>query len=207
LKHGSIDRGEIGFITKSPDRTARNTLKALLDHGFLKSTSPKTPVRIAFPLDYRERLFPNLFTDGEIDVPKPSVPPVITQMRTKKVASRSYFKPRINEDEEFQKRIIGLAGLRKSMGTRKTLGEIAAQELATTDPTRIDWRSVEDRVVAESIGEHGQSRAAVIEALFEYSPGAVLQQQKDEIEKRVFAAAPALVAKYNKSIMDRKPKR
>ncbi len=30
-----------------------------------------TPVRIAFPLDYRERLFPNLFTDAEILAPEP----------------------------------------------------------------------------------------------------------------------------------------
>ncbi|NKL23823.1 Fic family protein [Rhizobium leguminosarum] len=207
LKHGSIDRGDIGFITKSPDRTARNTLKALLDHGFLKSASPKTPVRIAFPLDYRERLFPNLFTDGEIDAPKPSVPSFITRVRTKEVASRSSFKPPFNEDEEFQKRVGGITDLQKSLGARSTLGKIAAQELATTEPTTVDWQSVEDRVIAESIGEHGQSRAEVIEALCEFSPGAVSQEQKDEIEKRVLAAAPALAAKYNKLIMDRKPKR
>ena len=62
-------------------------------------------------------------------------------------------------------------------------------------------------MIAESIGERGQSRAEVIEALCEFSPGAVSQEQKDEIEKRVLAAAPALAAKYNKLIMDRKPKR
>lgn len=74
LKHGSIDRGDVGFITKSPDRTARNTLRTLLDHGFLKSASAKTPVRIAFPTAYRDRLFPNLFADGEMDAPEPSIP-------------------------------------------------------------------------------------------------------------------------------------
>jgi len=62
-------------------------------------------------------------------------------------------------------------------------------------------------VIAESIGEHGQSRAEVIQAPSEYSPGAVSDKQKDDIEKRVFAIAPALVAKYNKRIMDRKPRR
>lgn len=42
-------------------------------------------------------------------------------------------------------------------------------------------------MIAESIGEPGQSRAAVIEALFEHSPGAVSQEQKDDIEKRVIS--------------------
>lgn len=66
LKHGSIERGEAHVVLKTSERTARNTVAALVKAGFLKSPSPKTPVRIAFPLDYRERLFPNLFTDAEI---------------------------------------------------------------------------------------------------------------------------------------------
>jgi hypothetical protein len=37
----------------------------------LKSDTPKAPVRIAFPLDFRERLFPNLFTGAEVNVPEP----------------------------------------------------------------------------------------------------------------------------------------
>ncbi|MCV9938275.1 Fic family protein [Boseaceae bacterium BT-24-1] len=71
LKHGSLDRGDAYLVLKTSERTARNTLTALLKAGFLKSPSPKTPVRIAFPLDYRERLFPNLFTDAEISPPEP----------------------------------------------------------------------------------------------------------------------------------------
>ncbi len=71
LRHGSMERGEINLVTKTSERTARNTLSELVHAGFLKSISPKTPVRIAFPLDYRERLFPNLFTDWEFDAPKP----------------------------------------------------------------------------------------------------------------------------------------
>ncbi|GHE73796.1 hypothetical protein GCM10019059_36640 [Camelimonas fluminis] len=71
LKHGSMDRGDAHFALRTSERTARNTLSALLKAGFLKSSSPKTPVRIAFPLDYRERLFPNLFTDAELSPPEP----------------------------------------------------------------------------------------------------------------------------------------
>ena len=66
LRHGSLERGEAKFVLKTSERTARNTLRKLTDAGFLASASPKTPVRLAFPLDYRERLFPNLFTDAEL---------------------------------------------------------------------------------------------------------------------------------------------
>ena len=58
-------------MTKTTDRTARKTVQDLVRAGFLKSRSAKTPVRIAFPLDYRERLFPNLFADTEFELPPP----------------------------------------------------------------------------------------------------------------------------------------
>lgn len=66
LRHGKLDRGDAPVVLKTSERTSRNTLKQLTAAGFLTSSSPKTPVRLAFPLDYRERLFPNLFTDVEL---------------------------------------------------------------------------------------------------------------------------------------------
>jgi hypothetical protein len=39
----------------------------LVSLGLLASDSPKTPVRLAFPLDYYERLFPNLSTDAPLE--------------------------------------------------------------------------------------------------------------------------------------------
>lgn len=66
LRHGTLERGEAQFALKTSERTARNTLKQLTAAGFLTSASPKTPVRLAFPLDYRERLFPNLFADADL---------------------------------------------------------------------------------------------------------------------------------------------
>lgn len=68
LRHGALDRGDAQIVLKTSERTARNTLKQLTGAGFLTSSGPKTPVRVAFPLDYRERLFPNLF--AEADVPE-----------------------------------------------------------------------------------------------------------------------------------------
>lgn len=72
LRHGSLPRGDANYVLKTSERTARTTLNDLVRQGFLNSSSPKAPVRIAFPLDYRERLFPNLFTDAEVVVPEPS---------------------------------------------------------------------------------------------------------------------------------------
>lgn len=80
LRHGKLDRGDAPLVLRVSERTARNTLKRLVDAGFLQSRSPKTPVRIAFPLDYRERLFPNLFADADINAPEP--PDVTTFSRT-----------------------------------------------------------------------------------------------------------------------------
>lgn len=71
LRLGSFPRGDAGLVLKTSERTARNTLSDLVARGFLKSDSPKAAVRIAFPLDFRERLFPNLFTDSEVSVPRP----------------------------------------------------------------------------------------------------------------------------------------
>ena len=66
LRHGSLERGDAQVVLKTSERTARNTLSNLTAAGYLASASPKTPVRLAFPLDYRERLFPNLFADGNL---------------------------------------------------------------------------------------------------------------------------------------------
>lgn len=66
LRHGLLDRGDAQVVLKTSERTSRNTLKQLTTAGYLTSSSPKTPVRLAFPLDYRERLFPNLFADADL---------------------------------------------------------------------------------------------------------------------------------------------
>lgn len=66
LRHGALERGDAQIVLKTSERTARNTLSKLTAAGYLASASPKTPVRLAFPLDYRERLFPNLFGDAEL---------------------------------------------------------------------------------------------------------------------------------------------
>jgi Fic family protein len=66
LRHGALERGEAQIVLMTSERTARNTLSKLTSAGYISSPSPKTPVRLAFPLDYRERLSPNLFADGDL---------------------------------------------------------------------------------------------------------------------------------------------
>ena len=57
---------EAQIVLKTSERTARDTLSKRTSAAYVSSASPKTPVRLAFPLDYRERLFPNLFADGDL---------------------------------------------------------------------------------------------------------------------------------------------
>jgi len=66
LRYGVLERGEAATVLKTSGVTARKTLNQLVSQGFLTSPSPKTPVHLAFPLAYRERLFPNLFTDAAL---------------------------------------------------------------------------------------------------------------------------------------------
>ena len=77
LRQGEMARGDARFVTGTSERSARSDLGELIGGGFLKSATPKGAVRIAFPLDYRERLFPNLFTDAAPIVPAPLPPPMV----------------------------------------------------------------------------------------------------------------------------------
>lgn len=68
LTAGEMGRGDAAQILATSERTARTVLGMLVREGFLVSDTPKSPVRIGFPLDYRERLFPNLFSDAPIEI-------------------------------------------------------------------------------------------------------------------------------------------
>jgi hypothetical protein len=71
FKFGEMERGDAPHVLRMPERTARTVVSKLTQQGFLKSSTPKGPVRVAFPLEYRERLFPNLFAEGKIEAPEP----------------------------------------------------------------------------------------------------------------------------------------
>jgi len=63
LRYGEVARGDVPRILKAPERTARLITAKLQASGFLKSSTPKGPLRVAFPIEHRDRLFPRLFGD------------------------------------------------------------------------------------------------------------------------------------------------
>lgn len=71
LRHGETAKSDAPAILGVKERAARNDIKTLTIAGILKSAGHLEPVRIGFPLDYRERLFPNLFAEIEPVVPPP----------------------------------------------------------------------------------------------------------------------------------------
>lgn len=71
FRMGQLERGDAASALRVPERTARNSVSKLTQMGFLKSETPKGALRIAFPIDYREKLFPNLFADAPIEAPAP----------------------------------------------------------------------------------------------------------------------------------------
>ena len=75
VAHGQLERGAIARVSGMPERTARLLIGQLLDDGVVKSSSPKGPLRIAFPVKVVGAWLPGLFPDGadtdEDDAPAP----------------------------------------------------------------------------------------------------------------------------------------
>jgi len=57
-------RGRAGEITGYGERMARNVISELLKKGYLKSSGPRAPFVLAFPIDAVERWFPRLYPAG-----------------------------------------------------------------------------------------------------------------------------------------------
>ena len=65
LLSGQFERGKAASISGYGERRARSTLSALIKKGLLLSSTPKAPVRLAFPLEVVERWFPTLYPAAE----------------------------------------------------------------------------------------------------------------------------------------------
>jgi Fic family protein len=61
LRRGEMARGDARRMTGTSERTARAALNALVHAGLLSSESPKTSVRLQFPVSSADVLFPRLF--------------------------------------------------------------------------------------------------------------------------------------------------
>lgn len=66
LYRGEFARGEAGRITGAGERTGRAALAAAAGAGLLKSTTPKSPVRLALPAKVLGTYFPQLFPPGQL---------------------------------------------------------------------------------------------------------------------------------------------
>lgn len=73
FRFGQVERGDAQRVLRLPERTARVVVSKTTEQGLLKSGTPKGPLRVAFPLEYRERLFPNLFGEGKVESPEAPV--------------------------------------------------------------------------------------------------------------------------------------
>jgi hypothetical protein len=58
---GEVERGKAADLTGYQVRRGREILAQLLKAGLLVSQGPRAPVRLGFPIDVVERLFPLLF--------------------------------------------------------------------------------------------------------------------------------------------------
>jgi Fic family protein len=64
LYKGEFPRGEAGRIAGAGERTGRTALAAAVQAGLLKSSTPKSPVRLALPAKVLGSYFPRLFPPG-----------------------------------------------------------------------------------------------------------------------------------------------
>jgi hypothetical protein len=76
LRHGEIARRDIPYLIAGGSkpltgRALQGDIRELIETGFLVSDTQKGPVRINFPIQFREKLFPNLFTDTVLEPPEP----------------------------------------------------------------------------------------------------------------------------------------
>lgn len=58
---GGRARGRAAGLTGYETRQARTVLNTLIDAGYLVSPTPRSPVRLGFPIDVVERWLPRLY--------------------------------------------------------------------------------------------------------------------------------------------------
>jgi Fic family protein len=66
LYRGEFPRGEAGRIAGAGERTGRAALATAVESGLLKSSTPKSPVRLALPAKVLGTYFPQLFPPGQL---------------------------------------------------------------------------------------------------------------------------------------------
>lgn len=64
LAQGLVPRASVGEITGLSDRTARRTVRSLLDEGLVASETTRAPLRLRFPAHVAPYVFPGLYGES-----------------------------------------------------------------------------------------------------------------------------------------------
>lgn len=97
---------------------------------------------------------------------------------------------------EFKRRLERLNTPNTYVGVYSTFHNVAAEEIARFGIKKVDWKQVEQRVIKESIGEHGQSPQDVYHIIAGFSPGTISFKQRQSIRKDIETSAPKYQALY-----------
>lgn len=100
-------------------------------------------------------------------------------------------------DFEFRKRVNEVAELENYQGAPFTLGRFCVRALRRTSPDLVKWHEeVHRRVITESIGKHGADPEDVFDALVQYSPGAILTEDRQKVREMIDTMGEELEDRY-----------
>ena len=85
-----------------------------------------------------------------------------------------------------------------------TLHNAVAEEIAKVGIKKVNWKQVEQRVIKESIGEHGQAPQDVYQVIAGFSPGTISFKQRENVQQVIKLVAPELQALYERNNPDNK---
>ena len=87
----------------------------------------------------------------------------------------------------FAARVAGLAKLSEGNGVAQTFGGLAEAALAAAggQAQKVEWVTVEQATIVQSLATHGQRAGVVLNTLCAHSPGAVTKDRQLAISKRI----------------------
>lgn len=113
-----------------------------------------------------------------------------------------------DESRERVQRIANLPMLENAGGTAYTFWRLADEATKVAGaPNKVNWTDVEQKTIAESIGEHGQPPEDVVNTLCKYSPGAVSSVSETAIRAEVECLSLQLQAQCEQSQASKPKKR
>lgn len=205
-----------GLRVASIGRIAHQKLLAAHD-----GDKPRSKIRDLYDLDFIARRYPAAFTDGLIerfrafasnpddllsryrpDYEEDDLVPELVELETLATRICCHADELHAMATEARRRIDQLSTLKSRAGAEYTLWENAVEAIERVEKARgsaaeVDWHAVSNAVIAEAIGDHGQSADAVADALAQHSPAAASSAQQAEWRAKAHVQAPDLEARYD----------